>query len=64
MRLSYNAYYDDAGVWVSVCPQLNIYSQGESKLEAMAAIYEAVGMHIDYEIRKKKCQLNQKLNMV
>ena len=37
---------DDAGVFVSHCPTLNVYSQGESEEEALEAIKEAVTLHV------------------
>jgi predicted RNase H-like HicB family nuclease len=37
---------DDAGVFVSHCPTLNVYSQGETEEEALEAIKEAVSLHV------------------
>lgn len=37
---------DEAGVFVSRCPVLNIFSQGESEDEAKAAIEEAVRLQL------------------
>jgi predicted RNase H-like HicB family nuclease len=37
---------EDAGVFVSHCPTLNVYSQGESEEEALEAIKEAVTLHV------------------
>ena len=38
---------DDAGVFVSFCPALKIYSQGETKREAKEALTSAVRLFID-----------------
>jgi predicted RNase H-like HicB family nuclease len=37
---------EEAGVFVSRCPALNIFSQGETEDEAKAAIEEAVTLHL------------------
>jgi predicted RNase H-like HicB family nuclease len=37
-----------AGVWVSWCPALDIYSQGESKSEARLALNEALTSYVKY----------------
>src|SRR5207248_8687568 len=37
---------EDAGVYVSHCPTLEIYSQGETEEEALAAIKSAITMHL------------------
>jgi predicted RNase H-like HicB family nuclease len=36
---------DDAGVWVSQCPRLNLYSQGTTPEEAIQAIRDSVGLY-------------------
>ena len=38
---------EDASVFVSYCPALNIFSQGESEDEARRAIGSAVGLFLD-----------------
>lgn len=67
---------DDAGVFVSHCPRLNIYSQGETEEEALEAIKEAVTLHVttafdfnrlDKVLRKagfEKFTLNQVMDAV
>jgi predicted RNase H-like HicB family nuclease len=37
---------EDADVYVSHCPALNVYSQGETEEEALEAIKSAVSMHL------------------
>jgi predicted RNase H-like HicB family nuclease len=37
---------DDAGVFVSHCPTLDIYSQDETEADALEAIKEAITLHI------------------
>ena len=39
-------YDSEATVWVSKCPALGIYSQGESEEEADLAIKEAVALFL------------------
>jgi predicted RNase H-like HicB family nuclease len=37
---------EDAGVFVSYCPALKLYSQGESEVQAMEALKSAVGLFL------------------
>ena len=37
---------EQAGVFVSSCPSMNVYSQGETEDEAIAAIKSAVGLYL------------------
>ncbi len=52
-KLSAGIRFDDAaGVHVSWCPALDIYSQGESEAEAKAAIESAVLMYVTNCVRR------------
>jgi predicted RNase H-like HicB family nuclease len=37
---------EDEDMYVSVCPRLGVYSQGETEAEALEAIKSAVGLHL------------------
>ena len=43
---------EDAGVYVSCCPALQLYSQGESEEEAEEAIKSAVHLFISTRLEK------------
>ncbi len=42
---------EQTDVFVSVCPSMNVYSQGETEDEAIAAIKSAVGLYIKAAFR-------------
>jgi len=46
-------YDDEAAVWVSWCPALDVYSQGTSRVRAQAAIEEALVMYVRFCYQKK-----------
>lgn len=50
---------DDADVWVSHCPRLNIYSQGSTPDEAMEAIRDSVSLYT--QVCYKRGLLNEVL---
>lgn len=43
---------DDTGIFVSWCPPLNIYSQGETAQEAVSAAQSAASMFLKHCLRK------------
>lgn len=45
---------DEAGVFVSHCPSLNVYSQGETEREAIDAIQSALHLYISAAYRFDK----------
>jgi len=47
-------YDEEAGVWVSWCPALDVYSQGTSRQRAQEAVEEALVMYVRYCFQKKK----------
>jgi len=54
-ELSITTRYDsDAKVWVSECPTLGIYSQGESEEEAALAIKEAIGLSLQTSFAQER----------
>jgi predicted RNase H-like HicB family nuclease len=38
----------EADVWVSYCPELDLYSQGETEGEALEAVIEAAHLHVKH----------------
>lgn len=42
-----------AGVWVSWCPALDVYSQGTTKTEAKDGLDDALGMYLKYCYERK-----------
>lgn len=53
-------YDQEAEVWVSWCPALDVYSQGTTRQRAQSAIEEALLMYVRHCFSKKK--LGQILN--
>lgn len=46
LRFQCQTKHQDSGIWVSHCPALGLYSQGESQTEATEAIHEAVTLYL------------------
>jgi predicted RNase H-like HicB family nuclease len=65
LQLSGTIRHDpETGTFVSHCPELNLYSAGNSELEALEAIRSAVSLFLQsaYE-RKKLGEIFEKLNL-
>lgn len=46
LRFQCKTKRQESGIWISHCPALGIYSQGESENEANEAIHEAVTLYL------------------
>lgn len=52
--LTAQAWQAGENLWVSFCPELDLYSQGESENEAFEAISETVHLHLKHTGERRK----------